>query len=196
MPEQSEQDRLLDHSYDGIQEYDNPLPRWWLWTFWATILFAVIYLLNVPGVGAGKGRIANYEAEMAKARELAAKHDPLALLTDDSLRRASRHQPTLELGKATFASMCSSCHAADGGGGIGPNLTDLHWLHGDTPMQIIGTINGGVLEKGMPAWGKLLRPDQLTAVAAYVLSLQGTHPAAPKAPQGTRADSAAPRPGG
>lgn len=186
MSEQSDKDHLLDHDYDGIKEYDNPMPRWWLATFWATIAFAGIYLLNIPGVGIGKGRIAEYEADVAAAEALAARNDPLAGVTADSLLAFSRNPAKRELGKATFASMCSACHAADGGGGIGPNLTDAYWLHGGTPMEVLHTINAGVLEKGMPPWGKTLKADQLTSVAAYVLTLRGTAPAAPKPPQGVQ----------
>jgi cytochrome c oxidase cbb3-type subunit 3 len=190
MSRQPDQDRLLDHDYDGIKEYDNPMPRWWLATFWITIIFSVVYLLNVPWIGIGKGRIAEYEAEVKAAEAIAARNDPLAGLTAERLLESSRKPATLELGRATFASMCSACHAADGGGGIGPNLTDAFWIHGGAPMEVLQTINGGVLEKGMPPWGKTLKPDQLTAVAAYVLTLRNTTPAAPKAPQGIRADSA------
>jgi len=193
-PPSGQDDHLLDHEYDGIQEFDNPMPRWWLATFWITIIFSVLYVLNLPWVGMGRGRIADYEADMARAAELAAANDPLAGITAASLEEKSRDGATLELGKVTYASMCSACHAADGGGGIGPNLTDGYWLHGGAPMEVFKTINLGVLEKGMPAWGKMLKPDQLLAVAAYVTTLHGTTPAAPKAPQGVRADSAGPPP--
>jgi cytochrome c oxidase cbb3-type subunit 3 len=192
MSQPTDQDRLLDHEYDGIQEYDNPMPRWWIATFWITIIFSILYVLNVPGMGAGKGRVADYEAEMAKAAELAAANDPLSGITATSLEEKSRDEATLALGKATFASMCAVCHAADGGGAIGPNLTDNYWIHGAGPMDILKTVNAGVLEKGMPAWGKTLKPDQLTATVAYVLTLRGTTPAAPKPPQGVPADSGAP----
>lgn len=185
------QDRLLDHEYDGIQEYDNPMPRWWLATFWVTIIFSIIYLLNVPGVGIGKGRIADYEAEMAKAAELAAKNDPLAGLTDEQLLAAAADPAQRALGATTFTSMCASCHLADGGGLIGPNLTDGYWINGGKPLEIINTISNGVAAKGMPAWGKILKPDQLKAVAAYVVALKGTTPKTPKAPQGINLDSAA-----
>lgn len=185
------QDRLLDHEYDGIQEYDNPMPRWWLATFWVTIIFSIIYLLNVPGVGIGKGRIADYEAEMAKAAELAAKNDPLAGLTDEQLLAAAADPAQRALGATTFTSMCASCHLADGGGLIGPNLTDGYWINGGKPLEIINTISNGVAAKGMPAWGKILKPDQLKAVTGYVLALKGTTPKTPKAPQGINLDSAA-----
>jgi cytochrome c oxidase cbb3-type subunit 3 len=191
MSTEPKEDRLLDHEYDGIKEYDNPMPRWWLGTFWVTIAFSVLYVLNVPGVGNGKGRIADYDVEMAKAAALAAEHDPLNGLTDAKLVALSSDAATRALGSATFATTCSSCHLADGGGLIGPNLTDAYWLHGGKPMEIIKTINDGVAAKGMPAWGKILKPEQLRAVAAYVITLRGTTPKAPKAPQGVNVDSLA-----
>jgi cytochrome c oxidase cbb3-type subunit 3 len=133
---------------------------------------------------------------MAAAAAAAAKHDPLAGLTAEKLLAIAQDPAQQELGKATYASMCSSCHAADGGGLIGPNLTDPYWIHGGQPMDILAVVNAGVLDKGMPAWGKVLKPDQLLAVASYVTTLQGTALKAPKPPQGVRADSAAPPPAG
>lgn len=184
-------DRLLDHEYDGIKEYDNPMPRWWLATFWVTIVFSILYLFNLPGIGNGRGREADYAAEMAAAAELAARNDPLAGLTGDQLVSLAADPAQRASGSATFATMCASCHLADGGGLIGPNLTDRYWIHGNKPLDIIRTISEGVPAKGMPAWGKMLKPDQLKAVSAYVISLQGTTPAKPKAPQGIDADSTA-----
>ncbi len=192
----SQDDRLMDHEYDGIQEFDNPMPRWWLATFWVTIIFSILYVLNVPVFGMGKGRVAEYEADMAEAAALAAANDPLAGMTDERLIAVTQDPAQVELGKATFAGMCAACHAADGGGAIGPNLTDAYWIHGGSPLNVLATVNNGILEKGMPAWGKTLKPDQLVAVTAYVITLQGTTPAAPKAPQGVPADSAAPPPAG
>jgi cytochrome c oxidase cbb3-type subunit III len=183
---------LLDHEYDGIREYDNPMPRWWLATFWLTIVFSVLYVLNVPGIGPGKGRIAAYEAEMAQARALAAAHDPLAGVTAEAVLAAAADPATRAAGQATYAAMCASCHAADGGGLIGPNLADDHFLHGSGPLDAMRVIVEGVPAKGMPPWGRILKPDQLLAVAGYVASLRGTTPASPKAPEG---DPAPPEPG-
>jgi len=184
MKPEREQDRLLDHEYDGIREYDNPLPRWWIATFYVTIIFAVLYLLNLPGIGIGKGRIAAYEADMAEAAALAAAHDPLRGITADTILTAERTPAIVAAGKLTFTSTCAPCHAADGGGIIGPNLTDDYWLHGGSPLELLQTVNAGVLEKGMPPWGKSLKREQLIAVVAYVMTLRGTTPAKPKAPQG------------
>jgi cytochrome c oxidase cbb3-type subunit 3 len=188
-------DRLLDHDVDGIREYDNPMPRWWLGTFWLTIGFSVLYLLNIPGIGTGKGRIADYEAEMAKAAAVLAQNDPLAGVTAEQLLGVARDPQQLALGKTTFVAMCASCHLADGGGQIGPNLTDAYWLHGNRPLEIMKTVVEGIAVKGMPPWGKILKPAQLTAVTGYVLTLRGTTPKSAKAPQGVNPDSSA-GPGG
>ena len=191
MSPKPEEDRLLDHEYDGIKEYDNPMPRWWLIGLYGTIVWAVLYLLNViPGVGSGKGWKGNYDQDMAAAQQKYGDLKNQALLGADSLTLMSRmNDPAaLALGKETFMSTCSPCHVADGGGLIGPNLTDAYWISGGSPMQVMHTVNNGVLDKGMPAWGAVLKPDQLTSVVAYVMSMQGTTPAAPKAPQGMKSD--------
>lgn len=173
---------LIDHSYDGIQEYDNPLPRWWVYLFYATMVFAVLYVLNVPGIGIGKGRLANYQADVAAWK--AAHPQPTGGATPEALAALATDQATLASGKQVFATNCIPCHRADGGGNIGPNLTDTYWIHGGTLPEIYKTITEGVLAKGMPNWGKLLKPDQVTAVAVYVASLKGTNPPNPKAPEG------------
>ncbi|MCA2994558.1 MAG: cbb3-type cytochrome c oxidase N-terminal domain-containing protein [Gemmatimonas sp.] len=178
------QDKLLNHTYDGIQEYDNPMPRWWLLTFAATIVFSVIYLFNIGPVGSGKGRIADYEADMAayaKAHPAPTGGD----MSSDQLLALVKDEEAMEEGKEAYTAYCASCHAPDGGGLIGPNLADAYWLHGGTIADIYKTVTIGVLEKGMPPWGKTLKPEQLSAVVAYVSTLQGTTPANPKAPQGT-----------
>ena len=87
-------------------------------------------------------------------------------------------------GKTVYETNCAACHRADGGGLIGPNLTDASWIHGGAPTQVHHTIAVGVLEKGMPPWERILKPEQLNNVTAYVLSLQGTNPPNPKAPEG------------
>ena len=183
-PDTGEKDRLLDHSYDGIQEYDNPMPRWWLLTFAGTIAFSVLYVINIGPVGSGKGRIANYEAEMANfaASSPAGGAGP----SGERLLAVKADQHEVEEGRNIFTKNCAACHRPDGGGLIGPNLTDDYWLHGAAITDVYNTVTNGVLEKGMPPWGKTLKPKQLEEVVAYVATLRGTNPPNPKPPQGTQ----------
>ena len=185
-----EEDRVLDHEYDGIKEYDNPMPRWWLATLWGTVIFSVLYLLNLPVVGKGPGRIAEYLADSAANAALQSAHDPIAQVTAEEILAAAADPARVAAGRAVFGTNCVACHLADGGGFIGPNLTDAFWIHGGAPLDVFRTIARGVPEKGMPTWSAVLPADQLVSVAAYVRTLQGTHPAKPKEPQGVRADSA------
>lgn len=190
-PDQRPDDPLTDHSYDGIQEYDNPMPRWWLYLFYATILYSLLYVLNVPGIGNGTGRIANYEREMesARAKRAALEAAAPAPVVDEQLLLSVASDPArLAEGRTTFTTTCGTCHAADGGGNIGPNLTDRYWLRGGRPMEVHATVSHGVLDKGMPAWGEVYTPDQVVNVVGYMLTLRGTRPAEPKAPQGVAID--------
>jgi len=179
-------DRIMEHEYDGIQEYDNPMPRWWLLTFAATVVFSIVYYFNVGPIGNGKGRVADYDEEM----RLAAVAHPAPTgseMSADQLLAIAKNHEQVEEGHEVFKAYCVACHGADGGGIIGPNLADTYWIHGSTITDIYRTVTNGVLEKGMPPWGKSLKPDQLNQVVAYVTTLQGTHPANPKAPQGVQA---------
>lgn len=188
-----DEDRLLDHEYDGIREYDNPLPRWWLIILWVSVVYSLIYVVNIiPGVGSGPGRVKNYENEMAAA--LAKYGDPSAAakqnaVDDGTVRAAAADPAKLAAGQQTFVTYCASCHREDAGGNIGPNLTDDYWIHGGKPSQIHGTVANGVLDKGMPAWSAVLNPDQVLSVAAYVTTLHDTHPKDPKEPQGTKEEA-------
>ena len=180
-----DEERLLEHEYDGIREFDNPLPRWWVWIFWATIAFSVLYAVDFGGFMRGPGRVAEYNQSLADA----AKRWPPSTGAVDaaSLAALAKDHKTLTLGKTVFATNCAVCHRADAGGNIGPNLTNEYWLHGGKLDEIATTISKGVLDKGMPNWGKMLPPAQVTAVAVYVASLSGSNPANPKAPQGVKA---------
>jgi cytochrome c oxidase cbb3-type subunit 3 len=176
-------DRLIDHNYDGIQEYDNPLPRWWVYLFYATIVFSVLYWINaIPTLGIGDGRLAEYEADLAAWR---AQHPaPEGGVSSERLAALATDQTAIALGRQVFSSNCASCHRPDGGGLIGPNLTDDAWIHGGGLPSIHTTVSEGVMAKGMPAWGKILKPDQLEGVVVYVASLRGSNPPNPKAPEG------------
>lgn len=182
MTNPADKDRLIEHSYDGIQEYDNPMPAWWVFTFWVTIVFSIFYYVNPGNAGVGKGREAEYAADMAAFR---AEHPATAGGGNVAALMAAAARPSeVAEGKKLFAGKCAACHAADGGGSIGPNLTDDAWIHGGAIDSIYATVNNGVLAKGMPAWGKLLKADEMDEVVAYVWTLHGTTPAKPKAPEG------------
>lgn len=186
MANPSDDDRLLDHSYDGIQEFDNPLPRWWVWIFWATIVFSVLYVFDVTGRLAGPGRVQEYEREMAAAAERWPA--PSGPVDAASLAAMAADPATVAAGAQVFATNCVACHRADGGGLIGPNLTDDFWIHGGSLPEIHQVVSDGVLDKGMPPWSKVLSPAQVNAVVAYVHSLYGTTPPQPKAAEGTRVE--------
>ncbi|MDY0781407.1 cbb3-type cytochrome c oxidase N-terminal domain-containing protein [Tenacibaculum sp. IB213877] len=184
---EEEADIELDHNYDGIKELDNSLPPWWLYLFYITMVFAVVYLVRYHIYGADNQAL-EYEKEVAQAKIELAKYkaatpdafdiNNVTLLTEES---------DLARGKAVFNLNCVACHAADGGGGIGPNLTDEFWILGGGFKNAFHTIyNGGRDGKGMVAWNKTLKPIDIQKVASYVMSLQGTTPAAPKAPQGDK----------
>jgi len=191
-PKQEKDPLLMDHEYDGIHEYDNPMPRWWLYIFYVTIVYAVLYFLNVPGIGIGKGRIANYERDVAQARERYGEVGAgVAALGADEVQAVLADPARLESGKKVFMSNCMPCHKADGGGSIGPNLTDAYWIHGHRIEDMLNVVSNGVLDKGMPAWSTVLKPDQVAEAVAYVRTLAGTNPPGAKGPQGVNADSLA-----
>ncbi len=187
----ADDDKLLDHEYDGIKEFDNPLPAWWVWTFYATILVVPLYLWDPLGIGVGPGKEKAYEQQMAAFN--AAHPKTAGTYTDDQVAAFAKDPARVEAGKVTFTTYCAACHRPDGGGQIGPNLTDDFWIHGGRPTEIIRIVNEGVLAKGMPNWGKMLKPDQVEGSVAYLLTLHGTNPANPKVPEGARylPDSAA-----
>ena len=184
---------LMDHDADGITELDNNLPQWWVWLFVLSCVWAFGYLVYYHVMG-GPGQLAEYEQEMNAAAKPAAvavateagapgEAAPAAVAADEP----STDEAVLAAGKEIFMKNCMVCHAADGGGLIGPNMTDDYFIHGPLFSDSIRTINEGVLAKGMIAWKGVLKPDEIQAVASYVYSLRGTTPAAPKAPEGTQA---------
>lgn len=173
--------RLRVHEADGIQEYDNPLPAWWVWLFIFTVVVGVSYGIHLHFMG-GQSLIATLD----EARSEMVAHQGGGASGDTSEgSEVSMDDPELiAAGKDLFATNCIACHAVDGGGTIGPNLTDQYWIHGGQAEQIIHTISQGVPTKGMPGWEATLGAKKVNQLAAYVLSLVGTTPANPKAPQG------------
>ncbi|RAV29059.1 cbb3-type cytochrome c oxidase N-terminal domain-containing protein [Sinomicrobium soli] len=184
-PMEQEGELLLDHNYDGIHELDNTLPPWWLYGFYLTIVFSVIYMVRYEIMGAAS-QDEEYRQEVAEAETAIARYRETAKdLVDASTVTLLTEAADMEAGKSIFQTNCVACHMADGGGGIGPNLTDDHWILGGGISNVFHTISeGGRSGKGMIAWKQSLRPREIQQVASYVLSMQGTTPADPKEPEG------------
>jgi cytochrome c oxidase cbb3-type subunit 3 len=184
VPVEQEADVLLDHDYDGIKELDNALPPWWKWGFYITVVLAFVYIFNFHVFGTGQNPEQEYAAEMAEGRrqEEAYKARNKNLVDENNITLADADG--IAAGKALYIQSCVACHAADGGGGIGPNLTDEYWLHGASMNEIYKTIKVGYPEKGMQSWQAMYNPAQMRNLASFVKTLQGTKPASPKAPQG------------
>lgn len=194
-PIEKEGELLLDHDYDGIRELDNSLPPWWVYLFYTCIVFAAVYLIRYEILGAPdqetelKNEIAQAKIEVAEYMKTAPDlmdEKTVTLLTDPA---------ELAIGKEIFTTNCAACHRADGGGQIGPNLTDDHWILGGGIKNVFHTImNGGRDGKGMISWKGTLKPKEMQKVASYVLSLRGSNPKDAKAPDGEIwVDDAAPK---
>lgn len=167
---------IAGHDVDGIQEMNNPLPRWWLWKFYILIAFAVVYLALYPGLGSYKGylnwtSVGQHEAEMAEAETL---YGPLfKQWAATPLPELARDEDAVKAGQRIFLANCATCHGSDAGGNIGfPNLTDNDWLYGGEAAQIKTTILDG-RQAAMPAWGKTLGEQAVIESAHYVRSLSG-----------------------
>ncbi len=175
---------LLDHDYDGIQELDNDLPPWWKYGFYLTILWAVAYLFYYHVSDKGMSSKEEYENEMAMAeREVAAFKASQKLNVDETTAVVMTAKSDLDAGASIYAKNCVACHMADGGGGIGPNLTDQHWIYGGSVKNLFKTIKYGA-NNGMKSWSDDLSPIEMQQVSSFILSLQGTSPADPKGPEG------------
>ncbi|WP_159951612.1 cbb3-type cytochrome c oxidase N-terminal domain-containing protein [Polaribacter septentrionalilitoris] len=185
---EEEEEIVLDHNYDGIRELDNSLPPWWVYMFYATIVFAVVYLVRFHVLD-GNDQATEYKLAVAEAKAALKEYQksaPADLITADNVTLLTDAKD-LGRGKAVFNLNCASCHLADGGGSIGPNLTDEYWILGGGIKNVFTTIaKGGRDGKGMIAWDKTLKSADIAKVASYVISLQGTTPAKAKAPQGDK----------
>ncbi|WP_405208003.1 cbb3-type cytochrome c oxidase N-terminal domain-containing protein [Aquimarina sp. LLG6339-5] len=184
-PVAEEDEIILDHNYDGIKELDNNLPPWWVYGFYATILFGVIYLVRFH-VFNDYNQTEEYETEVAEALVAIEAYKKTAKdLVDINTVVLLTDAADIAAGKAIFTTNCVACHKADGGGGIGPNLTDPNWILGGGIKNVFKTISeGGRDGKGMVAWKQTLKPAEMAQVASYVITLGGTTPAEPKEAQG------------
>jgi cytochrome c oxidase cbb3-type subunit 3 len=184
-PVESEEEIILDHNYDGIKELDNNLPPWWIYMFYATIIFGVVYLVRFH-VFNDYTQAEEYETEVAEAKIAIEKYKKTAKdLVDVNTVTLLTDASDISAGKAVYTTNCVACHKADGGGGIGPNLTDEYWILGGGIKNVFRTISeGGRDGKGMVAWKQTLKPVEMAQVASYIITLGGTTPAEPKEAQG------------
>jgi cytochrome c oxidase cbb3-type subunit III len=173
-PQNPDSAPLTSHAYDGIEEYDNPMPTWWRRTFWATFVFSLGYFVHFQLTGNGASVEQSYEEDMRQFRELQAAQSLGATVTEEGLERLTRDPMLMRDAQSVFRVRCTQCHADRGQGNIGPNLTDEYWLNGDgTLMSLFEIVGKGRTLKGMPNWDQKLRPLELAQVAAYVGTLRG-----------------------
>ena len=170
------ENRTTGHVYDGIEEYDNPLPKWWFQLFVGTLVFSAVYLLWYPGLGSFPGvggwtQLNQLEREQDKARDVHS--ETFAAYREMPIEELAQDNAAMKMGVRLFANNCAVCHGADGGGNYGfPNLTDKEWLYGGTAEKIKETLTHG-RNGSMPAWGAVLGERNVLAAAEYVVSLSG-----------------------
>jgi cytochrome c oxidase cbb3-type subunit 3 len=189
-PIEQEKELVMEHTFDGIEELDNPTPAWFMVLFYGSIVIAIGYLLNYHVFNYGKLQDEEYVVEMQQAEEA---KTAMLMKPGNAANQINENNVTVSTDKAQladaallFKNACSPCHGEKAQGIVGPNLTDAYWLHGGTVKDIFKTIKYGVPDKGMIAWEKTMRPKQIAAMANYILSLQGSNPAGAKAPQGNK----------
>lgn len=174
------------HVYDGIEEEDNPLPTWWLWSFLLTVIFAFMYYMHYELSKTGP----SLADEFSQAMQELEKHKasaPRPTESEESLLAAMQADSAVTLGKAAFDAKCAACHGNNLQGLIGPNLTDNYWIHGKgSRMDILNIVRVGVPAKGMPPWEAMLSRDEQYGIVAYIVSKIGSNPAGAKAPEGEK----------
>jgi cytochrome c oxidase cbb3-type subunit 3 len=184
---------LLDHEYDGIRELDNALPRWWVWLFYFTIVFAAVYLLIFHVLHLAPLSAGEYQNEMKAGEQLKQAAMGRFESTIPTLQ-PSADPVVIDQGSQIYAKFCAPCHRADGGGLVGPNLTDSYWIHGSNYTDTVSVIWNGVPAKGMITWKNSLKPDEIQAVASYIYTLRGAKLATPGKPPENQTPAAAPAP--
>lgn len=184
--EENEKHLLLDHSYDGIQELNHPLPSWWQFTFYGAIVVSTIYfvyyqLMNGPSLRDEFNK--DYAVILLKQEEFKKKEG----LFNPEMFAKFNNAEGIKKGEVVFTDNCIACHLEKGRGDIGPNLTDEYWLWAKgTPETIYPVVFNGVVDNGMPNWSEVLSVEDIYQVVAYVQSLHNTHQAEGKAPQGNK----------
>jgi cytochrome c oxidase cbb3-type subunit 3 len=185
-PIEEEKDIAMEHQFDGIVELDNPTPPWFMYLFYLSILFGIIYAVNYHVLKDGNIQDAEYKEEIAVAEKVRdAYMKKFANSVNENNVTALTAAKDIKEGSEIYKTNCVACHGDKGQGGVGPNLTDNFWLHGGNIKALFRTISNGIPEKGMIAWNKTLNPIQIQKVSSFILSIKGTNPAGAKEPQGT-----------
>ncbi|MEY2716802.1 MAG: Cbb3-type cytochrome c oxidase subunit CcoP [Planctomycetota bacterium] len=187
--------RILDHDCDGIREYDNPMPFWWSAIFWVTMIFALPYFAFYHLGGVGTSLSEDYNTEMGEFYEMQAARLGNLKPDESTILTLSTDRQKLLAGQNMFKANCATCHAPDGGGKTGPNLTDDFYINVRKPEDVFRVVRDGIEAKGMPRWGKRFSEPQLVLLSSYVVSLRGTSPASPLKAQGDQVGPWAPAQG-
>ena len=182
------EDKVL-HEMDGIEEYDNPMPGWLMAIWWGSLIFSAAYLIFFA-LSFGEGSMeAEYRAETQRALDAVQAHFDANRLVPPSpshLLAGAKDPAVLEIGAARFARSCASCHGEKAQGLIGPNLTDDRWIHGGSVEQVFQSVAKGWPAKGMPPWGRVVKPEELAALVSFVRSIQGSNPPNARPAEGDR----------
>lgn len=181
-------DQLIQgHRYDGIKEYDNPMPGWWVWLFWGSIAFGIFYYAGIyfDLIDSYEEDLAQGQAELAAIREAYAADNPTFEADEVTLAAVIDDADMAAAGAVHYTTYCAACHGDQGQGLIGPNLTDAYWVHGGEPIDVFDVLTNGVVDMGMAAWNNVLSPEERAELVAYIYhDLQGTDPPGAKAPEG------------
>lgn len=178
---------IQGHEYDGIKEFDNPLPNWWLVTFFGTIIFAFIYYVHYE-IGGGPTLADELKLAMEQMKSAATQAAPTnePAENEELLATLAQDQGAMKKGEEVYKGKCAACHGPELQGQIGPNLTDKFWIHGPpTRENILKVVRKGVADKGMPPWEAILSKTESQSVSSFLFTKIGSNPANPKAPQGT-----------
>jgi len=181
----SDEQLLLDHDYDGIRELDNKLPSWYMFLFYLTIFFGIVYMINYHVLGKNNLMYDEYTQEMTDAQMKKEELTKTGVLININNVTELKDPADLQKGKEIFTTNCIPCHGVNGEGTVGPNLTDIYWIHGGGIKNVFNIISEGVPAKGMITWKTQLNPKQIQQVASYTLTFAGTNPSNGKAPEGT-----------
>jgi len=183
-PIEKEKDIMFDHAYDEIRELDNKIPPWFNYLFYGSVVFGIFYMINYHVLSSGDVQATEYVEEVKFAEMQKVELIKSGALLDENTLTALTEPAALNSGKEIFVKNCAVCHTEKGGGLVGPNLTDDYWIHGGGIKNIFAVVKEGVPAKGMISWKAQLNPRQIQEVSSFVLTLRGTNPPNPKAPEG------------